>query len=40
MDDVKFVCKQTEKGGLETGESADGEHVKNEERKIRVADKL
>lgn len=28
MDCGKFICKQTEKGALETGESADGEKSK------------
>lgn len=33
MDSGKFIWKQTEKGALETGESADEENLKNEKKR-------
>lgn len=36
MDGGKFICKQTEKWALETGESADGENMKNEKKKKEI----
>lgn len=40
MDCGKFICKQTEKGALETGESADGGNLKNEKKEIGEHEKL
>lgn len=35
MDGGKFTCKQSEKEALGTGESANEENLKSEEKKIK-----
>lgn len=39
MVNSKFICKQTEKGDLETGENADGENLENEKKEIKGTQK-